>query len=239
MRLCGGFIFGRSQREGRRQTDGAQVRKSQVFHFRLFPECLACYDFLVTEPVDELQMGEHAALFYRTKTEQLSFALPFVVAGLKRNERCIYIAVDNSVLDILRRLDQLGVDTARVQREGALQVVTKNETYLRHGAFEPEKMVDDFHKEAERALEEGFTGLRATGEMSWALDLPSTLPRLLRYEEALYERWPAHLLGLCQYDESRFPEAIIEKMEQMHKVYVRNGRIIRKSLVGESELVSA
>lgn len=183
--------------------------------------------------MEELHMGDHAALFYRSKADQLACALPYIAIGLKRNERCVYIAVDNPALEILRRLDELGVNTAAALQRGALRVVTKSETYMRHGVFEPEKMVDDFHRDVQQALQDGFAGLRASGEMSWALDLPSALFRVIEYEQELHARWPAHLSGLCQYDESRFPAQLIDEMTKMHRVIVRGGKIIRRSVQGD------
>jgi len=57
-------------------------------------------------------------------------------------------------------------------------------------------MVSDLNNEVKHSLEHGFTGLRASGEMSWALDLPSALARLIEYEERLQATWPAEF-GAC------------------------------------------
>ena len=133
-------------------------------------------------------MGDHAALFYQTKDDQLACALPYIAIGLKRNERCVYIAVDNSVSEIARGLERIGVNVLEDQGKDALRIVTKNDTYLRHGLFEPDKMIQDFHAEVKRVIEDGFEGLRASGEMSWALDLPSAMARVIEYEEKLHAR---------------------------------------------------
>jgi hypothetical protein len=95
--------------------------------------------------------------------------------GLKQNEQCIYIAEDNSIPRIYRELENIGVDVDVAQKRDALRIVTKHETYLRHGIFEPEKMVGDLNNEVKYSMEHGFAGLRASGEMSWALDLPSAV----------------------------------------------------------------
>jgi hypothetical protein len=51
----------------------------------------------VRETVEQLRTGDHAALFYRSRAEQFSVALPYIQIGLACNERCLYIAGDNSI----------------------------------------------------------------------------------------------------------------------------------------------
>ncbi|HEX4120746.1 MAG TPA: MEDS domain-containing protein, partial [Verrucomicrobiae bacterium] len=151
---------------------------------------------------DQLKLGDHAALFFKANEERLGYAIPYLIEGLQQNERCLYIADENTVFEVLVRFHQAGVNVRDLQKKGALTVLTKRETYLRHGPFEPEKMIVDLHSEVKYSLEHAFSGLRSTGEMSWALDLPSALGRLIEYEEKLHQRWPAEFGALCQYNET-------------------------------------
>lgn len=177
--------------------------------------------------VEQLKLGDHVAFFFKTNEERLAWAIPYIAIGLQRNERCLYIADENTVFEILCRLQDAGVDVRRAQRRGALSVLTKRETYLRHGIFEPAKMISDLHSEVKYSLEQGFSGFRASGEMSWALDLPSALSRLMEYEEALQQRWPAEFGGLCQYNESLFSPDLVRRMVDIHSVVLRDDQIIR------------
>lgn len=178
---------------------------------------------------EQLQLGDHVAMFYRTKAEQLAFLIPYIKIGLSRNERCLYIADQNSTSWIIRKLQEAGVPTDEAFSTGALQVVTKQETYLRHGIFEPHKMISDLQHEVQVSLDKGYKGLRATGEMTWALDLPSSLARLCEYEADLHARFPSEFIGLCQYDETRFSKAIIDRMTEIHPTIIRNGKLIKHS----------
>jgi two-component system, sensor histidine kinase PdtaS len=89
-------------------------------------------------------------------------------------------------------------------------------------------MISDLDRDVRLALQNGFKGLRVTGEMSWALDLPSALSRLCDYEQELYHQWPARLGGLCQYNEALFPRDVIDKMAECHCVVMRDGNIVRR-----------
>lgn len=179
--------------------------------------------------VEQLKLGDHAAFFFKSNEERLAYAIPYLIQGLQNNERCLYITDENTVFEVLVRFHQAGVDVRKAQRRGALTVLTKRETYLRHGPFEPEKMIADLHSEVKYSLEHAFAGLRATGEMSWALDLPSAFARLVEYEDKLQKLWPAELGALCQYNETLFSAELVEKMISLHSVIVRGGQVIRRT----------
>lgn len=186
--------------------------------------------------IEQLKLGDHVAFFFKTNEERLAHAIPYMIHGLHKNERCLYIADENTVFEILVRFRNAGVDVNAAQRRGALTVLTKRETYLRHGPFEPEKMIADLHGEVKYSLEHGFRGLRATGEMSWALDLPSSLARLIEYEDKLQKMWPHEFGGLCQYNETIFSSELVEKMISLHPAIIRDGKLWRRESHDAPEL---
>jgi hypothetical protein len=176
---------------------------------------------------EELGLGEHVAFFFKSNEGRLAFVIPHMVRGLRNRERCVYIAHENTLTDIQDAFAEAGVDIDSSSAKGALSIVTTHDTYLRHGIFEPERMIADLDRDVRFALQLGFSGLRVTGEMSWALDLPFALSRLCEYEHELRRHWPAQLGGLCQYDESLFAADVVERMAGCHSVVVRDGNITR------------
>ncbi|MES2594199.1 MAG: MEDS domain-containing protein [Verrucomicrobiota bacterium] len=179
--------------------------------------------------IENLRGGHHAALFYRTRAEQFAVMVPFVAIGLKRGERCLYIAEDNSVALVIAELEKGGVDVSAAQKSGALTISTKSHTYLRHGIFEPEKMASGLADEVQEALRLGYTGLRASGEMAWALSHPTALAQLSDYETRLHAQFPNQLTGICQYDERGFSERVIADMIRIHPFVVARGRLLQNS----------
>jgi hypothetical protein len=184
---------------------------------------------LASVTAEEIGLGDHAAFFFKSNQERLGFVIPYIVRGLRNLERCFYIADENTVPEILAEFKDAGVDIDAATANGALSVLTKHDTYLRHGIFEPEQMITDLDRDVRFALQSGFSGLRVTGEMSWALDLPFALSRLCEYENELRHHWPTQLGGLCQYNESLFPSEVVERMAGCHCVVVRDGNIIREA----------
>lgn len=177
--------------------------------------------------MENLYAGDHAALFYRTRAEQFAVIVPFIAIGLKRGERCMYIADDNSVAMVINEFEKGGIDVAAAQKSGALIIATKHETYLRHGIFEPAKMTDDLAHEVSESLRLGYTAFRAAGEMTWALTLPYALAQLSDYETRLHEQMPRQFLALCQYNERGFSEQVIADMIRIHPVVVARGKLLQ------------
>jgi chemotaxis family two-component system sensor kinase Cph1 len=189
---------------------------------------------------NQINQGDHVAFFFKTKEEQLGTVIPFIAIGLEKNEQCLYIADANTPAEIRQQLQAYGVDVEAAKISGALSIVTKHETYLRHGSFEPHKMIIDLCSAVDDSVDDsvaaGFDGLRAAGELSWALDLPSALAQLVEYEERLDSYFYERFTALCQYDEARFPGALVERMKQLHPVVIADGKLRRKSLMTASKI---
>jgi hypothetical protein len=179
------------------------------------------------EIMEELRAGDHAALFYRTRAEQFAVIVPFIAIGLKRGERCLYIAEDNSPAMVIKELEKAGVDVVGAEKSGALTISTKQHTYLRHGVFEPARMTADLIEEVQESLRLGYTAYRAAGEMTWALTLPSALAQLSDYETRLHAQHPRQFVSLCQYDERGFSGRVIADMIHIHPVVIARGKLLQ------------
>jgi hypothetical protein len=178
-------------------------------------------------PLEQLVSGDHAALLYRTPQEQFESVIPFILIGLLRKERCLYVTGENTVEAILGALKAAGIDVEREHRRGALNVASGREVFLKGGTFQPEKMVGELQAQTAIALEDGFSGLRATGEMTWTLDVPGALENLVQYEAALDRRFPKQLTGLCQYNEDSFRAALLGEMIYLHPHVIAKGQVMQ------------
>ncbi len=151
-----------------------------------------------SQPLEELRGPGHLCFFYESVAEQLSVVIPFIQTGLKRGERCVYIADENPGATI-RAFQAAGVSVEDAIRVGALVVLTKWDTYLRTGDFDPEAMLQYLQDQARAATAAGFAALRITGEVNW-IQTTLDVTRFLEYEARLNDIIPqCGLLGMCQY----------------------------------------
>jgi PAS domain-containing protein len=79
-----------------------------------------------------------------------------------------------------------------------------------------------FWEEAtERAMNEGFTALRATGETEWVLRGGPGLERWIEYESRLAHTLAgSNCLALCQYDRRLFPPDLIRDVIRTHPMVI-------------------
>lgn len=170
----------------------------------------------------DLKPGDHLCCIYETEEEHRVVLTPFLRQGLERGEKVLYIVVDAHTTEaILGYLQDGGLDVEPYLAGGQLAILTHDDTYMREGVFDPERMVALLRAETKRTLDEGYPALRVTGEMTWALrGLPDS-ERLIEYETRLNEFFPgSKCVGLCQYDRWRFDPAVLLGVLHTHPTAV-------------------
>ncbi|MBN1504385.1 MAG: MEDS domain-containing protein [Candidatus Eisenbacteria bacterium] len=162
--------------------------------------------------IGDLRLGNHATFLYQNEPEHRNVMTRFVRQGLERGEKVIYVADSHTPETVSNYLRSERVDVDSHLDRRRLVFLTSSETYLRRGVFDSERMRAMIVGEAERALAEGFAGLRGTGEMTWARGSPGGSEKLIEYERALSElAEKTHVLMVCQYDRSSFrPEFLLD-----------------------------
>jgi MEDS: MEthanogen/methylotroph, DcmR Sensory domain len=118
--------------------------------------------------IKRLKQGDHICAIYENPRERLEVAVPFVIDGLAKGERCVYILDESGMGEIVQALTAAGVDVGRERQRGALRFTTPEETFLRTGKFETEAMMDIFRQAEADVIADGFTGVRITGEPPWS-----------------------------------------------------------------------
>ncbi|MHC4203843.1 MAG: PAS domain S-box protein, partial [Planctomycetota bacterium] len=141
--------------------------------------------------------------------------------GLERGQKIVYIVDARSAEQILSYLREDGLDVEDYIKSGQLNVLSVDESYMLEGVFDPDGMIRLLEKETRRALDEGYSALRVTGEMSWALrGLPGS-ERLMEYESKLNTFFPDNkCLAICQYDRRKFTPEILLNVLTTHPIAI-------------------
>ena len=158
------------------------------------------------------ERGQHICSVYDTREEQCAVAIAFIADGLRKQERCLYVAGSAGDLEKFRGLLQdVGIDAQAAETSGALILMTSDDAHLAGGSFDSERMLRMLNDTVEKALNDGFTGLRTCGDMSWLLcDAPGT-QHVVEYEAVLNQFFRnVRALGMCQYDRARLPAHFVD-----------------------------
>lgn len=170
-------------------------------------------------------LSRHLASFYRNGDEQLSVAAAYVANGIERGERVLYIADDNDTETVLAAFETVGLDV-RELRDGGQLVVRDSGTVYGDGGFDPDRAADEIAECARTAVEDGYEGLRAAGENTWAFDLDCEFDRVIEFEVGFDDRCPElPVTALCQYSLDQFEGAAVGKALQTHEQVIYRGRL--------------
>ena len=160
--------------------------------------------------IRDVKPGDHIAWLYETEERHRAVLTPFLRQGLEGSEKVLYIVDSHTIETILGYLRDAGLNVEPYLASGQLTILTCDKTYIREGIFDPERMIAFLLAETERALAEGYTALRSSGEMTWALrGLPGS-QRLIEYEARLNGFVPgSKCLLICQYNRWRFGSKVL------------------------------
>lgn len=174
----------------------------------------------------EFDLGTHFCSIYRNKEEQFATVIPFTRKGLQQNEKCVYVIDKNTKKEVIQAFKDEGIAVDSYMAKGQIQFFTKEETYLRDGYFAPERMIGLLKDLEEQALNKGYEGLRATGEMTWYFTKMPGVEDLIEYEAKLnYFLTGSKSTLLCQYNEQKFSPGILLDVLYTHPKVILYGSL--------------
>ena len=194
------------------------------------------------EPVSR----HHCLIYEGPPSRQLPALAAMVSQKLEQNSRCLYLNSPTMVAGMRSYLAAAGVDVAAESERRSL--ILSSELNLADGhRFDVQRMVGALREALAMALEDGYSGLWATGDMSWEFGPAKDFSMLLEYEWALEEFMHANpqMSGICQYRSDLLPREAMrhgvithptvfvnQTLSMINPQYLRPGQFARKP--GES-----
>lgn len=176
--------------------------------------------------IEGVDLGDHLCSIYKSKEEQFSTVAPFIKKGLDNHQQCAYIVDENSKEEVIAELDKRGIESKKYIETNQLLLLTKRETYLKDGSFDPDRMIALLRETEKNALAEGYSGLRVTGEMTWVLEGMPGSDKLIEYESKLNDFFPnSKSTAICQYNENKFKPEILVEVIHTHPFLVIYGNL--------------
>jgi len=164
------------------------------------------------------EIPRHQCLVYRGEpTIQLAKLAASIHIHLKANYRCLYLNSPNMVNGIRSYLIASGLNVFDEVFKRRL-VLTSDRSHLRDDVFDPQLMMETLEAALNSALEDGYAGLWASGDMAWEFGEAKDFAKLVEYEHALEAFFITHpaLRGVCQYHVDLLPPGIAEQAVATH-----------------------
>jgi anti-anti-sigma factor len=178
-----------------------------------------------------LDWDRHLLLLHHSEQERSSKLAAWVRRGLENDEKVVYTEVDGgpeerSLLAVLRGN---GVDAVAAAAEGRLSVIPVPEFYPAGGQLPV----------IERALAEGYRGLRIAAEASTALTF-LTWPAYMAIEREIEEITRTHpLSAMCQYEQASTVDDRLSDVVSSHVTGIREWLLSTGDGDGDGELILA
>ena len=148
--------------------------------------------------IKHIPYGVHMCNFYKTRDELIAALVPFFAAGLRNNERCIWItAAPLHAADAIAELEKTIAARSAIT-DGSLVVRDYDDWYAEAGALKGNQVVDLWLAEEQRALAGGYGGLRITGNVTFLRSEDWQL--FMEYEELVNKAFQGRrIVTLCTY----------------------------------------
>lgn len=174
--------------------------------------------------------GDHVCTLFASPEEQLNAAVEYIRGGLDRRERCLWVSCERPLPEFRAALKDADIDVEAEETRGALLLVDKDGGHLKGGSFDPDRMIAMLHQAVKDALDDGFTGLCAGGDMTWLLDGASGSERVVEYEVRLNHFYESnHAVGLCMYNVRTMPAALLDHCLATHPTVRMEGSILMEN----------
>ena len=175
--------------------------------------------------IQEAKLHDHTCLIFKNELEFFHCAIPFIIEGLKNNEKCYLIIDDISREEVLRNFKYLYRNEQNPSWEKYLndKIVIENfrNIYFQNNTFEVSSVRENYLLILKKAKVEGFNGLRVFAEVS------SSLSGLIKAEDFLIWEEEAdkyfddnNFLAVCAYNEKYFSREYLLRMRKIHPVEI-------------------
>jgi hypothetical protein len=174
------------------------------------------------------QESRHQCLIYEGSPSQ---KLPMLTATIQQKMdegyRCLYLNSPPMVAGIRSYLAAKSMDVANEIARARL-VLSSEPTSISNN-FNIDQMLFKLEDALDQALNDGYKGLWATGDMTWEFGPEKDFGRLVEYEWRLEElfRMRPELCGICQYHRDTLPREVMRQGLLMHRTIFINETLSR------------
>ena len=172
--------------------------------------------------------ARHQCLIYEgAPSDKLSVIATIIQGKLEEGYRCLYLNSTPMIAALHSLLSARGVDVPAAIAKGRL--ILSDEPVMTNGEFDIDSMLSGLEEAIDEAVRDGFTGLWASGDMTWEFGPNQDFSKLLQYEislEKLFEK-RKELCGICQYHRDSLPDDVVRQGLHVHPGVVVNETLSR------------
>ena len=177
---------------------------------------------------ENLDEGMHICTFFHTSAERYRVLMPFILEGMEQGDRAFHIVNPSLRSEHAQRIAEAGIDTARAEVEGQLEIIGWDEAHMRGGSFNPSAMLSLLPVLLNKGRTRGFPITRFIADVAWVLNNPGAVDRMLDYECRVNLALPkAGDIVICSYDLDTVDASMVVAAMRTHPIVLIGGIVQR------------
>ena len=166
----------------------------------------------------QLRNHFHACAFVTGPAEECAVIDPFLVEGMRRGEKAVYI------VDPRHREEHEARLAASAPSADLLDVTTWDDAHLKGGTFDQQRMMAALEDMIRDHAASGRPPMRLVGQMGWVFSSPPGIEQLVAYEASVNDvlnrgKTPT----VCVYDVRKLSGSLVMDLLRAHPLTVMNG----------------
>ncbi len=165
--------------------------------------------------------SRHQCMIYEgSPSQKLPILALMIQRKLAEGYQCLYLNSVPMTAGMGSTLSSIGVDVTSELEKGRL--ILSSEPLSINGRFDSRLMLEKLEDLLDVALNKGYKGLWASGDMTWEFGPEKDFSKLLDYELGLEEVFKRRkeLSGVCQYHRDTLPQEAMRQSLLAHKSIV-------------------
>jgi len=188
---------------------------------------MAADDLRAAEPVTfaggVLDRYRHVCAFVNERGEEDAVLDPFIMQGIDRGDRLLYLVDPAASAAPVNRLRHLGYDAGGLLEHHQCEVRTWTDTYLRGGAFDQAAMLDLLDR---MLVGQQSPRIRMLADMGWAAERHGVADDLIEFEaRANFIHARHEHVVICSYDTARFDGSFVIDILRTHPMVLIGGML--------------
>ncbi len=180
------------------------------------------------DAIEELSYHDHICLLSDGPEDNLDLLVRFFEKGLEKDGMDVYVAKDEDAQRLFAYMRSVGFDIDGQLHSGRFMYAPRDRVVIKDGKFEPDSLLKAWEDVVTAAIDKGFSGVFGVGEMSWHIGNEPGLDRFLEFESRYNDICPDNsIIGLCNYDVTRFAWETLAGAMRTHPKVIINGLLCR------------
>ena len=178
--------------------------------------------------LEKIKAHDHCCLIYESEKEWQDIVLAFIIHGLEKGEKCVYVVNQREVDYVAACLASKGVNVSQVIESGQLLLVKPENVIDISKSKDPDQVINIYLQWLESFMEEEYSAIRISSEALFRISdyQPYAFLELqLKLNRDVFPRYP--LMALCQYHRYNEHPLILRDALFSNMWLIKNYRIFK------------